>query len=176
MELWNGWSYRVAHAYCDRHGVEKLLTTRAITELVFIEKGKGEKQMKSGVLVIGHGSKLDYNRQLVVDMADRLAKMKELGPAVAAFMQLNPPTIKEGIQKLVDQGVDTIYVQPCFLASGIHLTEDIPGEIGLKKGETEAKVAVNGKNIVLRYCEPIGNDERIALILADRVRARMKKA
>jgi sirohydrochlorin cobalto/nickelchelatase len=132
--------------------------------------------MKTGVLVVGHGSKLDYNRQLVVDMADRMAKMKEFGPVVAAFMQLNPPSIKEGIHTLVEQGVDTIYVQPCFLASGIHLTEDIPGEIGLKKGDSEAKMTVDGKTVILRYCGPIGNDERIALILADRVRARMQKA
>ena len=91
-------------------------------------------------------------------------------------MQLNPPTIKEGIQALVAKGVDVIYVQPCFLASGIHLTEDIPGEIGLKSGDTETKMDVDGKTVVLRYCAPIGDDDRIAQILADRVRTRMQQA
>jgi len=110
-----------------------------------------------------------------VDRAARLDKSGEFGPGVASVMQLNEPDIKKGIKMLVAKGVDMIYVQPCFLASGIHLTEDIPGEIGLKKGETETKMTVDGKSVTLRYCEPIGNDERIAQILADRVRARMKK-
>lgn len=132
--------------------------------------------MKMGVLVVGHGSKLDYNKQLVEHMAKKMDEMKEFGPVTASFMQINKPTIMDGIKTLVAKGVDTIYVQPCFLASGIHLTEDIPGEIGLKKGDTETKMTVDGKSIVLRYSEPIGNDDRIAQILADRVRARMKKA
>jgi sirohydrochlorin ferrochelatase len=132
--------------------------------------------MKSGVLVVGHGSKLEHNMNLVVNTAAKMAKMKEFGPVTAAFMQLNEPDIKTGIRTLVDQGVDLIYVQPCFLASGIHLTVDIPGEIGLQSGEKETKMKVDGKNVVLRYCEPIGDDDRIAQILADRVRSRMKMA
>ncbi len=132
--------------------------------------------MKSGVLVVGHGSKLGFNKDLVVRTAEKMAKMNEFGPVTAAFMQLNEPDIRTGIKTLVGQGVDMIYVQPCFLASGIHLTVDIPGEIGLKNGEKETKMAVDGKNVVLRYCEPIGDDDRIAQILADRVRSRMTMA
>ena len=132
-------------------------------------------QMSSGVLVVGHGSKLDFNKDLVVKAAAKMTATKEFGPVTAAFMQLNQPDIRTGIGELVKQGVDTIYVQPCFLASGIHLTEDIPGEIGLQKGATETTMNVDGKTIVLRYCEPIGDDDRIAQILGDRVRARAKK-
>ncbi|HTY46655.1 MAG TPA: sirohydrochlorin nickelochelatase [Methanomassiliicoccales archaeon] len=131
--------------------------------------------MKSGVLVVGHGSKLEYNKNLVTHMAEILNKRGEFGPVVAAFMQLNQPDIKTGIKTLAHLGVDTIYVQPCFLASGIHLTEDIPGELGFKKGDIEGKMSVEGKTIALRYCGPIGSDDRIADILADRIHERMKK-
>lgn len=132
-------------------------------------------QMSSGVLVVGHGSKLKYNKDLVVKTAAKMAATGEFGPVTAAFMQINQPDIRTGIDTLVKQGVDTIYVQPCFLASGIHLTEDIPGEIGMAKGATETTMNVGGRSILLRYCEPIGDDDRIAQILADRVRARAKK-
>ncbi|QLH74313.1 MAG: sirohydrochlorin nickelochelatase [Methanomassiliicoccales archaeon] len=131
--------------------------------------------MTKGVLVVGHGSKLQFNRDLVVHMADVLDRRKEFGPVTAAFMQLNEPTIKQGIEKLVRMGVDEIYVQPCFLASGIHLTEDIPGELGFKKGDTAGSMVVEGKTIQLKYCGPIGADDRIADILADRIRERVKK-
>ena len=118
--------------------------------------------MKTGVLVVGHGSKLQFNRDLVVNAAAKMEKMNEFGPVVASFMQLNDPDIKTGIKTLVGKGVDLIYVQPCFLASGIHLTEDIPGEIGLEKGKTETTMDVDGKKITVRYCKPIGDDDRIA--------------
>lgn len=131
--------------------------------------------MKEGVLIVGHGSKLDFNKNLVVKMADVLDKRKEFGPVTAAFMQLNEPDIKTGIANLVKKGVDIIYVQPCFLASGIHLTQDIPGELGFKKGDVEGRMVVGGKTVALRYCGPIGADDRVADILADRIRERAKK-
>ncbi|MFA5313079.1 MAG: sirohydrochlorin nickelochelatase [Methanomassiliicoccales archaeon] len=131
--------------------------------------------MKSGVLVVGHGSKLSFNKDLVTHMAEVLNKKGEFGPVTASFMQLNEPTIEEGIKKLVKMGIDTIYVQPCFLASGIHLTEDIPGALGFKKGDVEGTMTVDGKKVVLKYCAPIGADDRIAGILADRIRERAKK-
>ncbi|MGD0817919.1 MAG: sirohydrochlorin nickelochelatase [Methanomassiliicoccales archaeon] len=131
--------------------------------------------MKSGVLIVGHGSKLKFNKDLVVDMAKILDKKQEFGPVTASFMQINKPDIMDGLKVLVAKGVDTIYVQPCFLASGIHLTEDIPGALGLSKDQAGGKMTVDGKEVTLRYCGPIGADHRIADILSDRIRERAKK-
>lgn len=131
--------------------------------------------MKTGVLIVGHGSKLQYNKDLVVEMARILDMRHEFGPATAGFMQINKPDILDGLKVLVSKGVDTVYVQPCFLASGIHLTEDIPGVLGLGKDQTDGKMEVDGKEIALRYCGPIGADQRIADILSDRIRERSKK-
>ena len=131
--------------------------------------------MKTGVLIVGHGSKLQYNKDLVVEMAKNLDQKQEFGPVTAGFMQINQPDIMDGIKVLVAKGVDTIFVQPCFLASGIHLTEDIPGVLGLGKGQYGGKMTVEGKEITLRYCGPIGSDQRIADILSDRIRERVKK-
>jgi hypothetical protein len=36
-------------------------------------------------------------------------------------------------------------------------------------------MTIDGKKVVLKYCGPIGDDPRIADILADRVKERMKK-
>lgn len=128
--------------------------------------------MKGGVIVIGHGSKLDYNKKVVDFTAEKMKDMG-LGPVTAAYMQLNAPTIDEGLEWLVSQGVDTIFVQPCFLAYGMHLTEDIPNAIGLPIGSKEGQIMVGDKQVTLKYCDPIGEDERIAQILADRVKERM---
>lgn len=118
---------------------------------------------------------MQYNKDLVVEMAKTLDKKQEFGPVTAGFMQINEPDIIDGLKVLASKGVDTIYVQPCFLASGIHLTEDVPGVLGLGKGKTSGKMTVDGKEVMLRYCGPIGADPRIADILSDRIRERVKK-
>jgi sirohydrochlorin ferrochelatase len=129
--------------------------------------------MRNGVLVIGHGSKLEHNKDLVVEMAKILDERKEFGPVVACFMQINRPDIAEGIRSLVSMGVETIYVQPCFLASGVHITEDIPGALGLKGGSSTGLMMVEGKEVTVVCCGPMGADPRIADILSDRIRERM---
>lgn len=123
--------------------------------------------------MVGHGSKMTKNMELVVSMAKMLQDRGEFGPVEPAFMQLNEPDIPTGLANLAAKGVDLIYVVPCFLATGIHTTEDIPGELGLEKGQRSGKVSVGGRAVELRYCQPMGDDPRLADILADRIRAEM---
>ena len=129
--------------------------------------------MKNGVLVVGHGSKLEHNKDLVAEMAIRLEARKEFGPVEAAFMQLNEPDIPTGLANVAARGVDQIYVVPCFLATGIHTTEDIPGVLGFAKGQRSGKVKIGDRTVEVRYCQPMGDDARLADILADRIRAEM---
>jgi sirohydrochlorin cobaltochelatase len=132
--------------------------------------------MRTGVLVVGHGSKLEHNRDLVIEMARILNERQEFGPVEAGFMQINHPDIIEGIVSLVSKGVDIIYVQPCFLASGIHITEDIPSVLGLEKGSIVGKMMVDGKEVRFICCGPIGTDPRLADILSDRIREQAGRA
>lgn len=129
--------------------------------------------MKSGVLVIGHGSKLEHNMGLVMEMAKELEGRKEFGPVQAAFMQLNDPDIPTGLDSMANKGLDLVYVVPCFLATGIHTTEDIPGVLGFAKGQRSGKVQAGGRTIEVRYCMPMGADTRLADILSDRIKAEM---
>jgi sirohydrochlorin cobaltochelatase len=128
--------------------------------------------MRTGVLVVGHGSKLEHNRDLVFEMARILDERREFGPVLAGFMQTNRPDIMEGIRSLVSQGIDTVYVQPCFLASGVHITEDIPSVLGLERDCSKGKITVDGKEVDVICCGPIGKDPRLADILSDRIRER----
>lgn len=128
---------------------------------------------KHGVLVVGHGSKMTKNMELVLRMAKILNDRGDFGPAEAAFMQLNEPNIPTGLANMAAKGLDLIYVVPCFLATGIHTTEDIPGELGFAKGQRSGKVKAGGRTVEVRYCQPMGEDPRLADILSDRIRAEM---
>jgi sirohydrochlorin cobaltochelatase len=129
--------------------------------------------VKIGTLVVGHGSKMEHNKELAVKMASLLEKRGEFGPVEAAFMQLNAPDIPTGLQNVVKRGAEVVYVVPCFLATGIHTTEDIPGVLGFEKGQRKGKMTIAGKTVEVRYCMPMGQDPRLADIIADRIKAEM---
>jgi sirohydrochlorin cobaltochelatase len=129
--------------------------------------------MRTGVLLVGHGSKLEENRRLVLGMAGRLEREGQFGPVVPCFMQINAPSVSKGLSVLAAMGVDTIYIQPCFLAGGIHISKDIPEAVGIEEGSSGGFVTIEGRRLELKYCRPIGEDDRLAGILSDRIRERM---
>jgi sirohydrochlorin ferrochelatase len=128
----------------------------------------------TGILVIGHGSKLEFSKEAVSYSADRLAERFSPLPARVGFMNINEPKIKDSLEELVSQGVDNVYVVPAFLAHGIHTTKDITRALGIPEGMKEAEISVGQTKVSLKYCEPIGCDDRIADILEERVRQRMQ--
>lgn len=125
-----------------------------------------------GVLIVGHGSKLEYSKEAVCFFADKLRERIGL-PVEVGFMNINEPDINESLRKLVDHGAETVYVLPAFLAHGIHTTRDITRKIGLPEGSNEGQVSINGTRVVLKYCDPIGPDERVVDILEERLKQRI---
>jgi len=117
-----------------------------------------------GLLLIGHGSKLPYNRENLEKLAEILRKRSFFGEVAIAFMCRDKPTIAEAIDELAQRNVSKIVLVPAFLAAGIHTTHDIPKLIEVKEKELQLKES----GIKLFYGEPLGYDERIAEILEEK--------
>jgi sirohydrochlorin cobalto/nickelchelatase len=127
---------------------------------------------KKGLLLVGHGSSLPYNKQLVEDTA-RMVSRKDQGYIVkSAFMNMNQPTITEALEEFRTEDVDAVIVVPLFLARGVHINKDIPGVLGLPEGTFRGSLAKNGSEIPLIYADPIGSDPLLAeLMLKNAARA-----
>jgi sirohydrochlorin cobaltochelatase len=137
---------------------------------------------KIGVLLVGHGSRLPYGKDVVSQIADMYRENGEFIVEVG-FMNMSKPSIPEAINSLAENGAEKIVVTPVFLAHGVHTTEDIPRILGLNNGHDESKhghghshghshddeeVEINFKGEII-YTEPLGADRRIADIVKDRV-------
>jgi sirohydrochlorin cobaltochelatase len=132
---------------------------------------------KIGVLLVGHGSRLPYGKDVVSQIAD-MYREDEDHLVEVGFMNMSKPSIPEAINSLAQQGAEKIIVTPVFLAHGVHTTEDIPRILGLNSGhgdnshshshshENEVEIDFKGEII---YTEPLGADRRIAAIINDRV-------
>jgi len=120
---------------------------------------------KKGLLLVGHGSSLPYNKQLVEDTA-RLISRKEPGYIVkCAFMNMNTPTIAETLEEFKREDIDTVVVVPFFLARGVHINKDIPELLGLPAGSFRGRLPKNGSEIPLIYADPIGSDPLLAELM-----------
>ncbi|WP_048191916.1 sirohydrochlorin nickelochelatase [Methanobacterium sp. SMA-27] len=138
---------------------------------------------KIGVLLVGHGSRLPYGKDVVSQIAKMYREDQEF-VVVVGFMNMSKPSIPEAITMLADKGAEKIIVTPVFLAHGVHTTEDIPRILGLNNGHDEKgdkahshshshshdheEVEINFKGEII-YTEPLGADKRIADIVKDRV-------
>jgi precorrin-8X/cobalt-precorrin-8 methylmutase len=119
---------------------------------------------KTGLIIIGHGSKLPHNRENLEKLADILRKRSKFKTVEISFMVRNKPTIPEAIESLAKKGVSRIVLIPAFLAPGVHTTREIPELIELKEKEPW----LTERGIGLVYGEPLGADERIAAIIEEK--------
>jgi len=131
--------------------------------------GKSEEDI--AVVLIGHGSKLPYGKEVMEEFGRRIEMRGIFKEVRVAFMQLNSPSIEETLRELAKEGMKNIVAQPVFLADGAHTTEDIPEKL---KEAFEGAWAEIGKDVKLTYAKPIGVDERIVDILLDRVKEAME--
>ena len=74
---------------------------------------------------------MPYNQELVEKTAEFI-KAKNSGYIVkCGFMNMNKPTIRESLEAFRHEPIEALVVVPLFLAKGVHIEKDIPGEIGL---------------------------------------------
>ncbi|HIH26740.1 MAG TPA: sirohydrochlorin nickelochelatase [Methanoregulaceae archaeon] len=117
---------------------------------------------KKGILLVGHGSKLPYNKELVEETAGLIADRHPDFMVKCGFMNMNSPSIDDAMQAFRNEQIDVLVVVPLFLAKGVHIVKDIPAIIGLGEGETRGQFALNGRSIPLLYADPIGSDPLLA--------------
>ena len=120
---------------------------------------------QKGMLLVGHGSTMPYNQELVEKTAEFI-RTKNPGFIVkCGFMNMNRPTIRESLDAFRHEKIDALVVVPLFLARGVHIEKDIPGEIGLAEGVRKGSFALNGSSVPLVYADPIGSDPLLAELM-----------
>ena len=118
-----------------------------------------------GMLLVGHGSKLPYNKELIETTAAIIAGKTDEYLVKPGFMSINAPTVEEQLAAFRREDIDMLVVVPLFLARGVHIEQDIPEIIGLQKGERKGEFRLNGKTVPLVYANPIGSDPLLAELM-----------
>ncbi|WP_348761673.1 CbiX/SirB N-terminal domain-containing protein [uncultured Salinisphaera sp.] len=89
--------------------------------------------MQKSLLLVAHGSRRAESNDEVRRLTDRVrdTSASRFAEIECAFLELSPPTIPEGLERLIAGGATEITVLPYFLAAGRHVAEDIPEEVAV---------------------------------------------
>ena len=153
---------------------------------------------KTGVLLVSHGSRLNYNREFITDIYNQYKNQADFHVG-QGFMELCEPTIAQGIDVMIKKAdFSRLVVVPVFLAPGVHTTRDIPTILGILEEETNDSHShdsshghshshshdhshshnhAHGDDVdfdgEILYTEPLGADDLIIDIIKDRVEDRI---
>jgi sirohydrochlorin ferrochelatase len=115
-----------------------------------------------GILILAHGSKR-HETEHILDSLTKKVKEKSGEELVhSAYLQFSEQNLEKGIEYLVNKGATNIKVMPMFLFDGVHVTEDIPNELN--------EISRKYKDIDIMLTGHIGDDDRIADIIVDRIK------
>lgn len=122
----------------------------------------GRANINKGVLILAHGSRRKSTERTLDSVVGMLrARMPDMLIGTA-YMEFGERNIESGLNGLISAGVGEIAVVPYFLFDGVHIHEDIPRELEAFRQKNPGVRITMGKTL--------GADERLADILADRVR------
>lgn len=83
-------------------------------------------------------------------------------------MEMSTPSVEEALLSFEGTHVSTIVAVPVFLASGVHITKDIPAILKLDPEKNQGSIEMNGQQVKILYGKPLGSDELIADLIFKR--------
>lgn len=127
-----------------------------------------KEMVKKAILIVGHGSRYEYNKKLMLLQKDRLESMG-FDNVYIGFNETSHPFIEESMGQMAADGVDEVIAIPFFIASGIHMTRDIPKKLGLTAEIHDTVTEEFGRRMAVHFDEPFGEDPVLARILKEMV-------
>lgn len=146
-------------------GEDENLTDILSERIEELSSGEGRR----GILVMGHGSRLNYNSDIMELNAKRLRE-RGYGDVRIGYNEFNEPKIEDTVKEMIDDGVDEIIALPLFISSGAHLSRDIPAKLGIPENTDSGTVEIGDRTVRIKYALPVGGDPRLSDVLEKKIR------
>ncbi|PLX98132.1 MAG: sirohydrochlorin cobaltochelatase [Desulfuromonas sp.] len=117
--------------------------------------------MKTGILLMGHGSRVSAANDALRVIAEQVKKEGGFDVVEVSFRELHAPDIQAGIDACVEQGATRVLLYPYFLFAGAHVLEDLPNEMAQAKERYPDLEMIMG--------QPLGIHPKLGEIVCERV-------
>jgi len=114
----------------------------------------------NALIIVAHGSRKESSNTEVMHLGEKVKALVEADYDVVktAFLEFADPSLEESIKASVNEGIREIVILPYFLASGKHVTRDIPAIVN------QISMMYPDVKIVLK--EHVGSAEGMAPLLS----------
>ena len=84
--------------------------------------------LSKALIIVAHGSRKASSNEEVIALREKVESLlgKHYVYVVTAFLEFALPSLEESMLLCVEKGANEIVILPYFLASGNHVTRDIP--------------------------------------------------
>lgn len=123
----------------------------------------------NALIIVAHGSRKASSNEEVKALGEKVKSLQDrrYSLVMTAFLEFATPSLEESILSCVDKGVNEVVILPYFLASGNHVTRDIP-EVVQKIQESHPQVKITLK-------EHLGSSSAMVGLLIDMAFSSNKK-
>lgn len=113
------------------------------------------------LIIVAHGSRKSSSNEEVRVLGEKVKYLQDKNYAfvMTAFLEFTTPSLEECILSCVEKGATEIVILPYFLASGNHVTRDIP--------EVVQKIQALHPQIKMTLKEHIGSALGMVTLLND---------
>ena len=85
------------------------------------------------VLLVSHGSRISKTKEEVEMLVEKIKVRSKLKIVCCAFLEIEKPSIPDGIKQCIDEGATEVLLLMNFLNAGRHTNIDIPAIIKEEK-------------------------------------------
>jgi sirohydrochlorin ferrochelatase len=121
--------------------------------------------MKKALLIIDRGSKMKEVQEELFETCSKIKAKTDYDYIDYCFLEVLPPFIKDGVNKCLNQNVDTITVVPLFLYPGMKLKDAVTQTSRFTKN-TSSKIVIS---------KPLSYQPVISEIVLARIRTLLSK-
>jgi sirohydrochlorin ferrochelatase len=113
------------------------------------------------LIIVAHGSRKTSSNEEVMALGEQVDSLlgEHYAFVMSAFLEFATPSLEESILSCVEKGTNEIVILPYFLASGNHVTRDIP--------EVVEKIQASHSKVKMVLKEHIGSASGMVTLLAD---------
>ncbi|HSR74352.1 MAG TPA: CbiX/SirB N-terminal domain-containing protein [Sulfurovum sp.] len=113
------------------------------------------------LIIVAHGSRKTSSNEEVKALVEKVRSLqdKHYMFVMTAFLEFADPSLEEGMLSCIDKGASEIVILPYFLASGNHVTRDIP--------EAVQKIQASHPQVKITLKEHLGSASGMVSLLSD---------
>jgi len=117
--------------------------------------------INKALIIVAHGSRKASSNNEIMVLGEKVKSLlgEQYTYVLTAFLEFVNPSLEESILSCVEKDASEIVILPYFLASGNHVTRDIP--------EVVEKIQISYPNVKIILKEHLGSSPGIVRILSE---------